>query len=208
MGMAYGFGLAFLPGPAFFKLLLTGLQKGFRPGLQLALGIVSSDFLYLLLVYFGISALIDTPAVKYGIGIGGGIILVIFGLAAILKNSTKPTDDTSYIDDHEGFKPFMRNFAKGFTINALNPAALFFWVATVAAAHQDTVMNKGWDHFGFFAAILLSVFGTDLIKTYLAKGISRFLTPRLLNLLNKIIGASLLAFGIKLLLETTGLYAL
>jgi len=206
MGMAYGFGLAFLPGPAFFKLLLTGLQKGFRPSMQMALGILVSDLIYLLLVYFGVSAIINTTEVRYGLGLGGGIILMIFGTIAFFKSSLAPRDIESNADDHNNLKAFIKNFSTGFSINALNPSALFFWIATVAAAHQDSVMVAGWDHFGFFAAILISVFSTDLVKAYLSKSISSWLTTKVLVTLNRVIGLSLMIFGLKLILETTGIF--
>lgn len=203
LGLAYGWGLAFLPGPAFFKLILTGLKKGFQAGMYLALGIVLSDLFYCTSVYFGISAIIDTPAMRFWLGAGGGGILVVFGISALFKR----VGNRNAVEDQEELllnKPteFWKQLTKGFSINTLNPAALFFWIATVTAAHQDPLMKSSYHHWVFFVAILGSVFGTDLLKTGLAQRLSPLLTPRLLQWLQWLIGVVLVLFGAKLLIET------
>ena len=75
LGLGYGLGLAFLPGPAFFKLIQTSLEKGFKPAAFIAAGIAVSDFIYVVLVYSGISSIIENDTFKFSLGAGGGCLL-------------------------------------------------------------------------------------------------------------------------------------
>jgi len=196
LGLGYGLGLAFLPGPAFFKLIQTSLEKGFKPAAFIAAGIAISDFIYVVLVYSGVSSIIENETFKFGLGAGGGVILIAFGLTSVFKKRThRPkTADLDIKRENVGM------LFKGLAINFMNPGALFFWLATVSAAHINS--NIGWEHFGFFAAILISLLSTDLLKAILARRISFLLTERLMRRLNIIIGVALILFGAKMLVET------
>ena len=196
LGLGYGFGLAFLPGPAFFKLIQTSLEKGFVPAAYVAAGVAISDIIYVFLVYFGISTIIDNQTFRFFLGASGGFILVAFGLTSIFKQGRIKGEAIELPDSSQ----HIRLLLKGIAINFLNPGALLFWLATVSAAHINT--SDKWQHFGFFAAILLSVFTTDILKSALAQRISYLFTEKLMRRLNWVIGISLMLFGLKMLFET------
>ena len=196
LGLGYGLGLAFLPGPAFFKLIQTSLEKGFKPAAFIAAGIAVSDFIYVVLVYSGISSIIENDTFKFSLGAGGGAILIAFGLTSVFKKRTQRINTADLDIKRENLGMFF----KGLAINFMNPGALFFWLATVSAAHIQTTIK--WQHFGFFAAILISLLSTDLLKAILARKISYLLTESLMRRLNIVIGLALVVFGGKMLVET------
>ena len=74
-GVLVGLTFAVLLGPAFFSLIQTSIQRGFRSGFFLALGIFISDFSALLLAYFGATQFLGKdPRENFLFSIIGGII--------------------------------------------------------------------------------------------------------------------------------------
>ena len=58
----------------------------------------------------------------------------------------------------------------------------------------------------FFAAVLVTVFATDLLKAYLAGKVRRLITPKTMRIMNIILGVIMIGFGLRLILlsETFG----
>ena len=52
-GIGFGLVLTFLTGPVFFALIKTSIEKGFHAGVALALGVVSSDMVFVGAILFG-----------------------------------------------------------------------------------------------------------------------------------------------------------
>src|ERR1700686_381443 len=52
-GIGFGLVLTFLTGPVFFALIKTSIEKGFQAGVALALGVVSSDMVFVGAILFG-----------------------------------------------------------------------------------------------------------------------------------------------------------
>jgi len=65
-------------GPVFVALIKTSIEKGFLIGLLFAMGVLTSDSAYFLLVYLGISQLQTTKLVEEILGAGGGAFLIVF----------------------------------------------------------------------------------------------------------------------------------
>ncbi|NJO01657.1 MAG: LysE family transporter [Bacteroidia bacterium] len=84
-GIFYGLILTMLIGPVFFALIRTSIEKGFRSGAYLALGIAISDASVAILVYFGISQLTESELFQTLLGLLGGILMMIFGIMPFLR---------------------------------------------------------------------------------------------------------------------------
>ena len=52
-GIGFGLVLTFITGPVFFALIKTSIEKGFHAGLSLALGVVTSDMVFVGAILFG-----------------------------------------------------------------------------------------------------------------------------------------------------------
>src|ERR1017187_5751543 len=159
-------------GPVFFALIKISIEKGFLIGLFFAIGVIISDSSYFVLSFLGISQLKNTRLAEELLGAGGGAFLIGFGLRLIIKKE-KPVDINEKVIQGSLFK----SLVNGFLINTLNPAALLFWIATVSAV---TVQFSGNKHqiFAFFIVCMSTVFGTDVLKAFLAGKVKNIVTPK------------------------------
>lgn len=197
-GIFLGLLLAILIGPVFFALIETSIRKGIIYGIYLAIGIVLSDLLYILITYAGLAKFLDNVQFKNFLGVGGGIIMIVAGISAILKKQQYEHSYSSFRESKNRDK--IKTFIKGFALNSLNPAVLLFWIGAVGYVTVNLkyeVLNTLF----FFLGTLAITFTTDLGKIYVAKRLSKLLTDQFILWLNRIAGIGLIFFGIKLILE-------
>ncbi|GAA0880146.1 LysE family transporter [Algoriphagus jejuensis] len=197
-GISMGLLLSLLIGPVFFALISSSMQHGFRYAAVLALGIFVSDSLYGFLTYFGISFLANTTLFEEVLGYVGGAILVGFGVSSLMKRQ-KPDANSKALNPPVARR---RNaFAKGFSINGINPFVLLFWIsiASLVSLRDDWTSIQT---FFYYSGILLTVLCTDLAKAFVAKQLSRFVTPKILGLLNKGVGGALIFYGLRMIYLT------
>jgi len=191
-GFLLGLALCLGVGPAFFALIQTSLHHGVRSGIALAIGIFISDVTCVLLAYLGISQFIMNPANKTIVGLAGGIILVLFGVYIMLQKKTRNSFDDEKLDIKAPNLILMA--LKGFFLNMLNPVVILLWITWLGLVSS----NKNFTHrhvLGFFATTLMIVLGTDLLKVLTADRIKKFIKPRLLVGINRLVGAIILTIG-------------
>jgi threonine/homoserine/homoserine lactone efflux protein len=199
-GIKMGFLLAILVGPLFFALVQTGVEEGFRAGAMVGAGIWVSDASFVVLVYSGLSyirQIVEGEAFTVTVGIGGSIILVVFGLGALLVKppafqlgSSNPTRHT----------PYYKLWLRGFLINTVNPFTIFFWMGLMSTLLiRDNI--SGGDAVVFFAGLLGTIVVTDVLKVVLAKRIRKWMKYKHVLLMRRVSGAALLIFGVILLLR-------
>src|ERR1700710_3019629 len=87
-GIGIGLVLTFLTGPVFFALIKTSIEKGFHAGVALALGVVSSDMVFVGAILFGSQYFVISPADKIYAGIIGSAVLLGIGIYYIFKKAT------------------------------------------------------------------------------------------------------------------------
>lgn len=196
-GIMYGLILAMLIGPVFFALIRTSIDKGFRSGAYLAIGIALSDALAATVVYFGVSRFTGDDSALFEMYLGwvGGTLMIAFGVAPFVKGAAekKYLPNTS-INRAEG----LRYIFEGLLLNLLNPFVYIFWLGVVGYVTVSTDYTpKG--HFLFFTGAIATVFLTDLSKVYVANRITDYLNARIIGLIDKIAGLGLMAFGVRLI---------
>src|SRR5580700_1162522 len=85
-GILLGLSLSmFFIGPAFFALIQTSIKNGFRSAAVMALGISLSDAVLVFLAYLGAAQFLDNPKVKLYEGIGGSVVLFVFGIYELFQ---------------------------------------------------------------------------------------------------------------------------
>ena len=194
-GVASGLVLAVLVGPVFFTLIQTSIERGFKSGVYVAIGISLSDSLCIALAYLGIS-MINTPDFRIYLSYFGGAILLGFGIYYLFIKSRKPV---IYNPEHiEERSPF-RLMAKGFVINGFNPMVLFFWIGTIGVATAELGYTTHGMAAIFFCSIVATVFVTDVIKAKLSDKLRVLLTPRTMKIMNLLVGLVMFGFGLKLI---------
>ncbi len=200
-GIQTGLILCFLIGPIFFTLLQTGVERGFRAGAMVGLGIWMSDLMYILIFYSGVSQIdqwVRGDAFSFYTGVIGGLILMSFGAWALL---TKPAL-ASHTELHlRPSSSYFSLWAKGFFINAFNPFAPIFWFTIVSAALLRSASQANYLYL-YFTGIIATVASTDLLKVLLAKRIRHWLQPVHILWFRRISGIALIIFGIVLMVKT------
>jgi threonine/homoserine/homoserine lactone efflux protein len=189
-GIGIGLVLTFLTGPVFFALIKTSIEKGFQAGAALALGVVSSDVVFVGAIIFG-SQFFDVPdKVKVWAGIFGSVILLIIGFYYIFKKA-----EVSYNSHTPATINRAGYFLKGFLMCIFNPGLLFHWITVIGTAstvYHQGIANRQLKIGTMFITILLVQFGMDLVKAFYANKLRDRISVTLVHRLNYIAGAALI----------------
>lgn len=193
-GIGFGLVLMFLTGPVFFALIKTSIESGFRAGVALALGVVSSDLVFVGAILFGSQFFVISPADKIYAGIIGAGVLIGIGIYYILKKAE--VNYNTHIPkkvNHAGY------YLKGFVMCIFNPTLLFHWTVVIGAA--STVFHVGVHNRAvkigiMFLTILLMQFGTDTTKAFYADKLRAKISVKFIHRLNEVAGIALIIGGL------------
>ena len=196
-GIALGFTVAVMLGPAFFTLIQTSIHRGFKSGVLLSLGIFFSDLSLVVLCGLGASQVVYDPNRKMILGVVSGIILILFGAFTFTRKVQIATDHTKV--PIKVPKPFTF-IAKGFFLNFANPFIWIFWIGVVGVV-SSTYSEKLDSMLIFLIGTLGTILATDVIKSFVANKIKRILKPHFMTWLNRLVGISLIVFGVLLMMR-------
>ena len=210
-GVLMGLGLSCIIGPALFALIQTSLTSGFKAGVRFAMGISLSDIVIVSLVTFGVSQFMDNPRSKMIFSIIGGIVMIIFGVFTFLqKEPQKEPKTKGKLDNHTQSlgMSYLKTMGKGFLFNIANPGVWLYWVMPVGVATAleqvsigSSTLTTRQTSLMFLAAILTTVLTCDILKCAIAYTLKTVLLPKVIHVINKILGIILIGFGIYLVLN-------
>ncbi|WP_448697661.1 LysE family translocator [Mucilaginibacter sp. AW1-3] len=187
-GIGFGLVLTVLTGPVFFALIKTSIEKGFHAGVAMALGVVTSDMVFIGAILFGsqlISFKVDTKIV----GMVGSSILFIIGIYYIFKKAEISYTTTPVKSNRAGF------FLKGFLMCIFNPTLLFHWVTVIGAAstyYPEDVHNRQLKIATMFITILAVQFSMDTTKAFYANKLRDRISEKSIHRLNQVAGIALI----------------
>lgn len=201
-GILMGLTLSFVVGPALFALIQTSLTSGFKAGVRFAIGISISDILMVSLVTFGVSALFEEGNSRTIISIVGGIIMMVFGVFTFLQ---KMPQKGKSITTPTGMS-YLKFIGKGFLFNIANPGVWFYWVIPVGISATmgsvpiggNMVLTPRQSSLLFLASLLAAVFSCDVLKCAIAYKLKTILLPKVIHVINKVVGVIFIVFGIYL----------
>jgi hypothetical protein len=196
-GFIFGMALCFSIGPAFFGLIQTSLKNGYPSGIAMALGIFASDFLYLLLAYFGISAWLMDDAYAILVGITGGCLLMGYGIFQFIKKTKVQNVDGDVGTTKSSYGAMA---LKGFLMNLFNPFVIFLWIGAIGLA-STKFNNQTPLVLGFFITTLATVLGTDILKSLAAHKIKGYLNELWIHRVNQIAGIIMIISGVVLIVR-------
>jgi threonine/homoserine/homoserine lactone efflux protein len=202
-GILLGLTISLMIGPSFFSLLQTSINKGFKVGMFMALGIFLSDFTLVALSYFGVSQIITMPKYQMAFGFIGGAILIGYGIYTFRKknNFTEVNDKDSEQPKIKLHSVILTYLIKGYFLNLANPFLLIFWMGIMGYAgtsYGDSLLDTAL----FFAGTLTTIFAVDLTKCFIANKIKQYLKPVIIMFINHVLGIVLIGFGIYLVAKT------
>jgi len=187
-GIGFGLVLSVLTGPVFFALIKTSIEKGFHAGVAMALGVVTSDMVFIGGILFG-SQLVDFKVNTTILGIVGSAILFTIGIYYIFKKADITYKSTTAKFNRAGY------FLKGFLMCIFNPTLLFHWITVIGAAstfyHYD-VPHRQLKIAIMFATILIVQFGLDTTKAFYANKLRDKISEKSVHRLNQVAGIALI----------------
>ncbi len=198
-GIKYGLFLTILVGPLVFAFVQAGVERGFRAGGMIGLGVWFSDVIYILITYYSLSkitAFSEWPHFEFTVGLTGGIILIITGILTLIN----PPPDINKSEKISG--PYLALWTKGFLINTINPFTVFFWIY-VMTKEVSVKKFSGQEAFLLFTGIIGTIMITDMLKVLLAKRIRHYLEVHHLIWVRRVTGIALILFGIALILRVS-----
>lgn len=191
-----GFFLAFLIGPVFFVLLETAATKGFRAAVTFDIGVIIADIVFIGIAYLSSYQLLENLSNQPGLYVFGGAILVVYGLLMYLKKPTRDMLDPNRVNVKKRYG-YLGLLVKGFLLNFINIGVLVFWLGVIIIV-GPSVENDPNRMLVFFGCMITAYFVTDLGKIILAKQLKRFLTPRRIFKVKKLLGFILIICGLVL----------
>jgi threonine/homoserine/homoserine lactone efflux protein len=203
-GIVTGFLLSIMVGPVFFILLETSIRKGARAAICFDIGVLLSDFIYILIAYifyYEVQNLTEGKNTEFA-KILGGSLFIIYGILTFFKKIKHPkTDDDGNVIHNQ--KDYLLLFLKGFILNFANPMVIFYWFSVMTLASKNTKMSNGESApvLFFITIIMITFFCFDLLKIFGAKKLRPLVTDKFLKSLNHFIGIVFLGFGVFLLIN-------
>jgi threonine/homoserine/homoserine lactone efflux protein len=197
-GMLIGLPFVFVIGPALFSILQNSINKGFYSGMQLAMGISMSDMLIMFLCYFGLIRFFENSTFQIILGFGGSIIMVLYGIYMFNKK-TIPIASQHDIKLRINWLTVFSEIIKGFFLNIMNP---FLWIVWLSIISTGTAKSTKPEAICFMLGIVSMIFTTDLLKSFFANKIKKFLSPKVIITINKVAGILLIICAAVLLVKT------
>ncbi len=202
-GMVLGIILSITLGPAFFTIIQTSIDRGFHRAVQIALGVIISDIVLIIVSYFGITAFLDVGNNQVYMAIAGGVVLILFGLHTFQKKPELLIRRSGNFKTPTGSPGFLTYIGKGFLLNFMNPFVWIFWLSSLSGLSQQAEPEEFKIYLiTFFTGTIIAVFALDVLKSYIGIKIKKYLKLRTQYYINRIVGVSLMIFGLFLLLKT------
>jgi homoserine/homoserine lactone efflux protein len=182
------------PGPGVFSSISAGLHHGFRLGLWNGVGMQAASFIVVMVVAFGLGAvLLASETLFTAVKWAGVIYLIYLGIVTWRAPARGFVEDR---DDHETTARGV--FMRGFWVNITNPKGIIFFAA-VLPQFIDVARPQA-PQYAIFAA---TTFAVDLVVmmvyTALAARVLRVMRdPAKLRWINRTLGGAFIAAGVAL----------
>jgi threonine/homoserine/homoserine lactone efflux protein len=202
-GIVLGFTLSILFGfgPALIALMQTSIHRGFWSGVLLAAGVFLSDLVLVGLSFLGAIKILERPENQLIFGIVGGVLLMIFGVVTYTRKVALSADNEG--NKIEPSKPGPLTYIlKGFFINFTNPFVWFFWMGVVVGFASNYDGENVLPLVYFFSGALGTIFIMDVLKSFSAYKIKKYVQTHSMIWINRIAGIGLFIFGIYLIIKS------
>ncbi len=193
-GILAGASLSLMLGTIFFSLLRNSIQHGYKTGFYIAAGVVGCDVLYVLVSLLSQDLVSLLKVYKMQISIIGGSVLIVSGIIMLIKSKPQ-VKEGKLLETHT--KSNLYFFFNGFLLNLLNPINFFsiFGISVILTTEFNYNIKS---QIVFFTACLSSVFLVEVLISYTANKIKKWITPLILRRINQVSGIVFIIIGAKL----------
>jgi threonine/homoserine/homoserine lactone efflux protein len=187
-----GISLAVPLGPATIAIIRSGLKFGFLSALITALGIVTADTTYILLVYLGVSRFVTLPLVKVIIWTFGTFTLFYLGFQG-LKELFRQTDlNQSAVQIERNF------FLVGYVVNISNPIAIVWWLGVFGSILAASTENgSSTTALLYSLTIVIGIMSWHTFLSFLTHWGNKFFKESIIRYVSAIGGLILIGFGLR-----------
>jgi threonine/homoserine/homoserine lactone efflux protein len=189
-GFITGMLMSIMLGTVFFALVQNSIDHGFKTGVFIAIGVISSDVLLISLSWFNAELIPEGSTTDLIVRLCGGIFLLLYGLSNLLKK-----DKASFPKTEQ--KRVVKFISMGFFLNALNPGNYIGWLA-ITTQIKTVAQYSLSDSVFYFSAALGAIFVMECLIARGAAFLKPYITERFLALVNKTVGVLFIAFAIAL----------
>ena len=195
-GIRAGLVLSLLVGPLVVLLVQLSLRRGTVASFAAALGIWTSDTLYICAAHFGLEGLERLLENEYLNEIFGTIgALLLLGVAGVMWFRKPPSLKTKRILPSR--RGLLSCWAQGFLLNTLNPFTAFFWSTFVVTQVHNHEL-AGAEALAVYAGIMGTIFLADSAKVLGARKLRDLLKPATMQRAQRAGALALGMFGILL----------
>ena len=189
-GFLTGLLMSVMLGTVFFALVQNSIDHGFRTGIFIATGVISSDILLIALSWFNAELIPEGSTTDLIVRLCGGIFLLLYGLSNLLKK-----DKARYPKTEK--KRMAKFISMGFFLNALNPGNYIGWLA-ITTQIKTVAQYALSDAVFYFLAAVSAIFVMECVIAWGAASLKPYITEGFLALVNKIVVVVFIAFSIAL----------
>ncbi|GER68477.1 amino acid transporter [Weizmannia acidilactici] len=186
-----GLSLAAPIGPINAAQIDKGIKNGFFHSWLLGIGAMTADGCYMLLVYLGVVHLLSINFVKSFLWFFGCFVLTYTGIESMVAANQPITDDM------RSREKLYKSFLTGFLMSLTNPLTILFWLGVYGSVLAKAAESVGPQQFLLYScAIFIGVALWDFSMAAVSSSFGKLLTNRLIHLISKVSGLSLVGFGI------------
>ena len=183
----------------FFILLETSISKGIKQAFFIDVGVVAADITFFSVAYFGASKLI-TEENQPALFVLGGVLLSSYGVLSLFKTYKKRKKQqkgkVKVIETPNLFSLAV----KGYLLNIINVAVLFFWTGVLFVIGPKFEMETG-KMWLFFLATVSTYIIVNLCKYYFASKLKTKLTDSILYKMKQVLNLFVFVFGVYLVVS-------
>ena len=189
--------LFFSFGPAFFGLIQSSINYGFRKGVAFEIGVNSSDILIVILMLtllknVDLGPFLHNPWVASI----GGTAMIALGIFMMRRKPTVKREGGRI--QFVGIPRGRELVAQGFALNTVNPSIWLYWISLITLISGELGLTAG-ERYTFFISLLLAELAGGILKCRLASLLQNIVSIRLMTLINRVMGCILIGVGIFLI---------
>ncbi|WP_339320698.1 LysE family transporter [Paenibacillus sp. FSL R10-2734] len=179
-------------GPINAAQLDKGIRKGFWHAWVVGLGAISADIIFMLLVYFGVIHLLESPFIKAFLWLFGFFVLVYTGIESI-KNAGVISETGMRSSDSS----LTKSYWSGLLMSLFNPLSILFWLGIYGSILAKAAMEYPMQQLLIYSgAIVLGILIWDVSMAAASSMFRKVLTTRVLKSISVLSGLSLVGFGL------------
>lgn len=196
-GFKFGMLLQLAIGPVCIFIFQLATMHGFYMAETGVFGVVIIDGIFILAAILGVDSIIGKENIRFTLKIFGASIIFVFGLSMVLS-----LFNIKFLPSLSIFGTYSPNssFLQAIILTAANPLTIFFWAGVFSTKIIEENMKRENIYVFGFGALFSTMFFLTLIA-FVGRFTKTFFSPAAMQILNLVVGISLIYFSVKMILK-------